>query len=290
MAPTSLLRIPRAVLLGALTLLVAQAPLAAAHEFWLAPTEYVARPGDTVRVLAFSGMGFQGEPRRYARERVVRFVATDVEQTDLTGRGADSDSIFASLVARDAGGVMIAYESNAASIALPNAEFDRYVEDDGLEVPRVLRLKSAVGDSPQRERYARCAKTWVSGRSWRRACAVTDLTLELVPLANPAQKKPLSFRVLFRGRPLAGGLVRAWRQPLDPGVPVRRRAVRDSVGAVTQARSDAHGLVRLPITAEGEWLISCVHMVQSDNLAQSDWQSWWASLTFVRSPSFERRR
>jgi len=178
---------------------------ARAHEFWLAPSAYVASVGDTVRVSAFSGMGFRGEARRYAHARVVRFVAVDAERTDLADSGLEGDSVFASVVARDAGGLLIAYESNAASIELPGAEFDRYLEEDGLDVPLALRRASGVKDGLQRERYARRAKTWVSGPSWRRACTVTGLALELVPLADPGCEQHLSLRVLFRGRPLVGG-------------------------------------------------------------------------------------
>jgi len=262
---------------------------ARAHEFWLAPSAYVASVGDTVRVSAFSGMGFRGEARRYAHARGVRFVAVDAERTDLADSGLEGDSVFASVVARDAGGLLIAYESNAASIELPGAEFDRYLEEDGLDVPLALRRASGVKDGLQRERYARRAKTWVSGPSWRRACTVTGLALELVPLADPGCEQHLSLRVLFRGRPLVGGVVRAWRQPLEPGTVVRGRARRDSVGFVAEARSDKQGVVHLHMAGEGEWLVSCVHMVRSDDVTKSDWQSWWASLTFGRSASEPRR-
>ena len=267
-----------------------QPSLAQAHEFWLAPSVYDAHAGDTVRVLAFSGAGFRGESRRFARGRVVRLVASGVEPADLAGAGVDGDSVFASIALRDARGSLIAYESNAATIELPGPEFDAYLEQAGLDVPRALRRAEGARSDVQRERYARCAKTWVSGSASRRATAVTGLTLELVPLRDPSREGRLLLRVLFRGRPLPGGLVRAWRQPLGPGPILRGRALRDPVGALAEARSDEEGIVRLDAPEAGEWLVSCVHMVRSENPAESDWQSWWASLTFARPPVAGSRR
>jgi uncharacterized GH25 family protein len=269
-------------LLSALVALAIQPCLSLAHEFWIAPSTYVAQDGDTVRVSAFSGMGFRGEARRYAPGRVVRFVALAGGTTDLAGAGVEGDTVFAAIVPPDAGGLLVAYESTAAAIELPGAEFDAYLVEDGLDAPLAMRRAARGGGDVQRERYARCAKTWVAGPARDRASAVAGLTLELVPLRDPGPGSWLPLRVLFRGRPLAGALVRAWRQPLDPGPPARGRASRDSVGIAMEARSDAQGVVRLQLAEAGEWLLSCVHMLRSDDPAKSDWQSWWASLTFAR--------
>jgi uncharacterized GH25 family protein len=50
-----------------------------------------------------------------------------------------------------------------------------------------------------------------------------------------------------------------------------------------QARTDARGMVALDTSRPGEWLVSAVHMTQSEDRAEADWQSRWASLTFVRA-------
>lgn len=261
---------------------------ARAHEFWLAPSRYIAHAGDTIRVSAFSGMGFRGETRPFAPQRVVRLFAVGDTSAAFTKGAVEGDSIFATFVPRDGGGTLIAYESNAASIELPNVEFDEYLAEEGLAAVLALRRTDGNNRDAQRERYARCAKTWVSGPSWQRASEVMGLTLELVPLSDPSRAQELTLRVLFRGRPLAGALVRAWRQPLAHSGDSRGQAPRASVRVETESRSDRSGMVRLLIAGKGEWLLSCVHMEPSEDPAISEWQSWWASFTFGRqagSPS-----
>jgi len=49
-----------------------------------------------------------------------------------------------------------------------------------------------------------------------------------------------------------------------------------------ETRTDRAGLATVPIAAPGEWLVSAVHMVPSEDRAAADWQSYWASLSFAR--------
>src|SRR5262249_62171369 len=73
---------------------------------------------------------------------------------------------------------------------------------------------------PGRERYARCAKTWIGGSHPERASIVQGLPLEIVPLADPEAGPKLEVQVLYRGQPLANGLVRTWVRDLArPGAP-----------------------------------------------------------------------
>jgi hypothetical protein len=92
-------------------------------------------------------------------------------------------------------------------------------------------------------------------------------------------------RVLYRGRPLPGSLVRAWHQPLPPGGVPRDAATRDSVGASAAARTDGSGVAAFDGSAPGEWLVATVHMVASGDPAAADWESLWASFTFARAPA-----
>jgi hypothetical protein len=99
---------------------------------------------------------------------------------------------------------------------------------------------------------------------------------------DPATSDTLAVCLLFDGKPIPGVLVHAWRQPLaselKPAAPASRREVEPAVAV----RTDAQGRAVLPIAGGGEWLISAVHMVPSQE-AGADWESSWASLTFARS-------
>ena len=258
---------------------------ASAHEFWLAPSTYRPAAGDTVTLSVFVGTGFRGELKPYAVPRVVTWRAHGASDQDLRGGSVNGDDVFGRWVASDGGGAMVAYESNFTSIELPADEFDAYLELEGLDGPLAARkrLGGLVGNG--RERYARCPKTWIAGSDLARAKAPAGLTLELIPLGDPAAHGPLPLELHYRGAPLAGALVRAWRQPLANGWTPANGATRDSVGPVASARSDSLGRVSLALPGDGEWMVSAVHMVRSPDRAAADWESFWASLTFARRGS-----
>src|SRR5262245_3684654 len=261
-------------------LALAAAP-ALAHEFWIAPSTYRACSGDTVAVRVYVGTGFRGEIKPYAPSRAVRFTLRTTREFDLTRAAQNGDLVMARFVAAEGGGALIAYQSNFADIELPAAEFDRYLELEGLESVRAARAK-LPSPPPGRERYARCPKSWVGGTDSARVTRAVGLAYELVPLADPSRGATVAVRALFRGRPLAGALVRAWNRPLRAGAHPTDAAARDSVPPVTEARTDAHGIATLRLDAPGEWLVSSVHMIPSGDREEADWESYWASLTFAR--------
>ena len=255
---------------------------ATAHEFWIAPSNYRATAGDTVAIRNYVGTGFRGELKPYAPTRAIRFTLRSARELDLTRAARNGDLVMARFVVTDGGGSLVAYESNFADIELPAAEFDRYVEVEGLDHVRAARAK-APSSAGVRERYARCPKTWIAGDDSARVTRPAGLTYELVPLTAPGAAPTLKVRVLFRGRPLAGALVRGWNHSLaDSGRPTDP-AARDSIPALAQARTDPHGLATLTLDRPGEWLLSSVHMVPSADREQADWESFWASLTFAKT-------
>ena len=264
-------------------MVIAAAPVPArAHEFWLAPSTYRAATGETVKLTAFVGTGFRGELKPFAARRALRWIASAARVQDLRPTSVNGDDVFGRWIATDDGGATIAYESNFVEIELEAPEFERYLALEGLDAVRKERAKLGLTKEPGRERYSRCPKTWIAGKDTKRATTPVGLTLELVPRSDPAAAGALDLDLLYRGKPLAGALVRAWNQPLDTGFRPTDGATRDSVGSVVEGRTDAAGHVRLVLTRGGEWLVSTVHMVPSRDPRASDWESFWASLTFAR--------
>ncbi len=131
---------------------------------------------------------------------------------------------------------------------------------------------------PGRERYRRCAKTWLAGKASERATTPLGLPLEIVPLSAPGADPTVRARVLWNGKPLAGALVKAWRATLGTDA-----ASRDSIGVAWSGRTDTRGEITLSMTQPGDWLLSTVHMVPCPDHSEADWESTWASLTFERA-------
>ena len=254
---------------------------ARAHEYWLAPSRYAVPAHEAVEVGAVAGTGFRGERKPYSSARCLRFEARAGRRLDLSRVARDGTRVWARFAPSDSGGAVLAFESNFATIELPAAQFDAYLELEGLDAPLAFRRASGQ-TGPGRERYRRCAKTWLAGSDGTRARAVVGLPLELVPLAVPGEAPLVRMRLLFRGRPLEHALVKAWRAPLGSGGIPLDPETRDSVGVAWQGRTDARGEVAVPVAAPGEWLVSAVHMVPSADRATADWESSWASLCFAR--------
>jgi uncharacterized protein DUF4198 len=266
--------------------LVALALLAAgparAHEYWLEPAVWRAGAGETVSFGALAGVGFVGERKLYLPERVLRLTARAARELDLTQVATPGDSTWARFATADAGGLLLAYESDFASITLDPPAFERYLADEGLDGPLAAR-RQRHDSGPGHERYRRCAKAWLSGSDATRATRPLGLPLEVVPLAAPGAATTLGVRVLYEGRPLAGALVRARRQPLGLGGRSLAPAERDSAAIAWSGRTDAHGEARALVGKPGEWMISVVHMIPSRDPSAADWESSWASLSFARA-------
>ena len=242
----------------------------AAHDFWIEPSSFAPARGEAVRVRLRAGQSFVGDPVPRDNETIDRF---DIEGP--AGRspieGADGfDPAGFTRVAGE-GSRVLAYESRGGFVTLPAETFERYLGDEGLEVILQRRARAGTNANAGRERFHRCAKAViVAGAASTGIPAKSGLTLELVPRRDPTRLHTgdsFPVALLFRGRPLAGALVKL----LDKDAPGR-------VGAV---RTDRHGEATLTLQAEGAHLVKAVWMEAAPPGGEADWESWWASLTFA---------
>jgi uncharacterized GH25 family protein len=248
----------------AVAVLLCAAGASSAHEFWLQPDDYTARPGQIVHLQFGVGMGWHGEVRSIDASRVVRFSWIDAKGE----RPVSALGIIRTGSAGPAWGVL---RSNRAALMLEADAFESYLRDEGLEA--VIDARKLRGEFTQhgREVYSRCAKTLLQVGEWKGSADFVSrpvgLTLELVPQNDGSafsDGEPFHIRLLYQGKPLADALVKAFPK---------------SGGAVIQARTDAHGLAVLPNLSGGIWMLTAVHMVRADPRLDADWESIWSSLT-----------
>lgn len=271
---------------AALSLLVA--PAVRAHEYWLAPSSYDARPGQTVTLAAVAGTGFRGEKKPWAPDHALRLLARTSRLLDLSAVASPGELAWARFAPADDGGALIAYQSDFTPIQLPAAQFDAYLADQGLDAPLAARASMKVRPAG-RERYRRCAKAWLAGRDAARALQPVGLPLEIVPLDLPGTAASLRLRVLWNGQPLVNARVKTWRHSCDSAGAPANPETRDSVGVASEMRTDAHGELAVACAQAGEWLVSAVHMEPASDASKADWESTWASLSFVRPQPAVRR-
>lgn len=286
---------------------------AAAHDLWLEPDLFEASDARSpIAVHVRVGERLTGEAVPRSERRILRFVAlgagdeVPIEGVDgvepagwlrlpsdgatespaATGspppsaRGATPPTVARAV---DATTWVLGYQSDHATIELAAARFERYLRDEGLEHVIARRAESGRTDAPGREAYARCAKSLVAigarGVSGADAARSADALhgrrlgcpLELVPELDPYRLRPgeqLPVRLLFRGEPIAGVRVAALSRERPEDVRV--------------ARTGRDGRALFTLDREGLWLVKAVHMEAAPPGLDADWESWWASLTFLR--------
>ncbi|GGM90417.1 hypothetical protein GCM10010967_24290 [Dyadobacter beijingensis] len=170
------------------------------------------------------------------------------------------------------GSHLIAFNNTSKFIELESEKFNEYLRTEGLDNVAKMRLEKGDTLKPGKELYQRCVKTLVQvgGKNDQTFALNTGMPLEIIPKTNPysvTKSTPVTFKVLFEQKPVRNSLVLAWHI-------VNGKATHESL------RSNAHGEVVFPISNEGKWMISTVHMTPTNNSAEADWQSYWGSYTF----------
>ena len=219
-------------------ILLACAPIAGAHDFWIEPSTF--RPGvpSTVTASLRVGEHFTGDavPRR--SPRIESFVVRDAagERAVAGFEGRDPAGIVR--IERD-GAAVIGYRGKPYPHEISRAKFEQFLREEGIEGVRPR------GNRVQRERFQRFAKSVLGGD----AAEPLGWPFELVVAGDVV-------RVLYEQKPLANAYVAA--------------LARD--GRRFAARTDRDGRVTFDL-GRGVWLIKSVHVLPAPEGADYDWDS-----------------
>jgi hypothetical protein len=232
---------------AAFLILLACAPIAGAHDFWIEPSTFRPAAPSTVTATLRVGENFQGDvvPRR--SPRIESFVVRDAagERAVQGFEGRDPAGIVR--IERN-GAAVIGYRGKPYPHEISRAKFEQFLREEGVEGVRPR------GNRVQRERFQRFAKSVLGGD----VAEPLGWAFELVVDGNVV-------RVLYGQKPLANVHVAALS--------------RD--GRRLAARTDASGLVTLDLR-KGVWLIKSVHVLPAPEGADYDWDSLWGSVTLLR--------
>lgn len=254
-----------------------------AHEYWLLPDRFAAATGEQIAIEHRVGTGWPGETLPRDPRRVVRFAFIDAKgERPIEGDpGADPAG---TVTLRTPGIALAVYRSNPSRITLEPALFESYLRNEGLDAVVAFRAEHGESALPGEEMFSRNAKAMVvataktanTGRPyaftardaqlWRQPFG---LTLEIVAetdLRQLAAGAPFTVRLLYRGEPLEGALVKSFP--------------RGSVVAESKVRTDAAGRATMTLDKPGIWLINAVHMIDAPAGSGARWESLWSSLVF----------
>ena len=249
--------------------------IADAHDTFLKPVRYFVSPGEQLLVRVLNGT-FTTSENSIARARLRDLSAlgpqgrTKIDTSVWTVAGDTSTFTFSGA---EPGTYVLGASTKPNFIALTGKQFTDYLTEDGIPDVLEARRKGGEMDKPARERYSKHVKALVQVGDGRSNSALTALgyAAELLPLVDPYALKAgdtLDARTMVDGKATAGLLVLFGGHSAS-GVAIAERS----------ARSNASGVVRVPLRSAGVWYVKFISMVRvtGDTV---DYESKWATLTF----------
>lgn len=247
--------------------------MAQAHEFWMQPSAYRIRKGETVGISFRVGEEFSGEPWKFTRAKIDKLAhyQASLPAKDLKGSVIEGGQENLGVRLDREGTHLFILESQPSYIKMNGADFNEYLAGDGLDEALSFRRKNNLLNDSASELYSRHSKLLVQAgnitdETYRREIG---LPVEIVPVENPYTRRVgdrLHFRILYRGKPLFGALVKIFNR-------------HDNRTTIQKIYSQQDGTIEMTVSAGGNWLVSFVKMVPSED-DRAGWRSYWASLTF----------
>ncbi|TDO27231.1 DUF4198 domain-containing protein [Sediminibacterium goheungense] len=271
-------------------LLLISSVLLNAHEFWLSPDKYFYTIRDIALIRFRVGENFTGENWTGNKEKIKQLshYLPNGTQVDIADRLSIQKGDSIRLPLQTEGTHMVIFNSTNSHIELDSDKFNDYLKEDGLQTAIDFRQKNNETTKPGKEYYQRSVKTIIQvGDLKTDACTKpTGLPLDIIPFENPyaspamapADKLPtVTFRVLFKGKPLANLLVKTWNRE------------KNGTGRMEEYRTNNRGTVKVK-RYSGPFMVSAVYMERLNGDEKAEWQSYWASLHFEYSSFFSAVR
>ncbi|MGY4395437.1 putative GH25 family protein [Sphingomonas sp. UYAg733] len=267
--------IARIFALGVLCLATA----ADAHDFWLQPARWRAGPGEPIGLTLQVGHGAYRQRSPVPSSRVIRFeaIAPDGRRIDLrNGLHIGGSSEDAAIAFGKPGTYSIVLETdNRAESHLPAIRFNDYLRVEGLTPAIALRARAGKSDADGAENYSRHARTIVQigpldPRGQGQIVRPAGLALEIVPEVSPlaaARGGALPVRIYYRGRPLAGALVKL-------------NDLAHDAQPIEMHRSDAQGRTVFAMPGKGSWQLNVIWTRPQPRSSLTDFDTSFSSLSF----------
>lgn len=259
-------------LFATVSLIIISAVLSA-HEFWLEPEKFIYQRGEEINVRFHVGENFEGENWSGDTSRIqsLNFYYSKVKDDLSPAMGIEKgDSIQFSQF--DEGTAMVTFNSKNTFIELDSAQFNAYLQEDGLKEAIQYRKKHNETDSAGHEYYQRCTKAIIQvGTVYDNTFKQqTGLPIDIIPQINPytiRNKKEMTVKVLFQQQPLKNSLVKIWHRK-------KNETLKE------EYITNQNGEVSFDVETNGKWMVSCVKMIRLEEDTKAEWQSYWGSCTW----------
>ncbi len=271
-----------------------------AHQTFLRPLDYNAKPGQATEILVVNGV-FDQSVHAIPVDQVRKVMELGKEGLrplgiEAWGHGPKGSKLWRGWQAlkyhiggRDfrrqshiewepssVGGFCVGVELYTLHTAMEPANFANYLEEIGHGEDPGFKVDYSDPNRIFKERYTKTAKAIlrVGDKVQPTVLGPVGLVAEIVPLNDPLQLNAgdaIEVQLLLHGQPLPNQLLMAG-QP--QGMGGRGRGNR------TPFRSDANGRVKIPLKEDGEWWLEFNHMQPAFAGDKVDFITYWTTLTF----------
>lgn len=260
-----------------LSLLLCAASLVNAHDLFVKLESYFLAPHSSVTVPILNGSFVQSE-NAIMRDRVIDFSLvsaagrTHIDTTAWVGDTTYGDTTYLEIETGDPGTYVVGASTKPRVLAMSGADFNEYLDHDGIPDVLEARRQSGELDKAVRERYAKHVKAVLQVGDERDDSYNVRLgyPAEIVPLVNPYTVNAgdeHSFLCLVDGEPVANQLV------------ILGGEQGGSLVDEVRKRTDDDGKITFRIDSAGKWYIEFIYMAPSSE-ADIDYESKWATLSF----------
>jgi len=269
--------------MGFLATMLLALPLQA-HALWLVPLGFTVAPGETIAVLGQTSSAFASTQSAVTLDRMASATMIDASgTTTVTDLALAGNSLRLRLRPTTAGQKIVALTIHPRSVRESSEAFQRYLVLEGA--PEALERLKREGPVPRdsvTRRYAKYAKSRVTvgqggPQAWtRRAGHPLEFVLVGDQVLLPGQT--LAARLTFRGQPVADATVHAGWVPFSTPDGLDALAGKEQK---VDVRTDADGVLRLPLTGTGLWNLRTIQIVEAERGSGADWDTHWATLVFA---------
>lgn len=264
---------PKALIVSVASLLMVLS--VSAHDLFLKLDSYFLPPNAKATVQMLNGT-FQSSDGIVRRDRMqdISLVAPDPRTTaadSISWRDVEKTTLM-EIQTGAAGTYVVGISTKPREIDLKAADFNNYLEHDGI--PDILAKRKKDGDLGKdiRERYSKHVRAIFQVGSARTEDYRTSLhyPVEIIPQSNPYSRKlrqTLPVLCTVDGKPVVNQFVIAGWESADGKL------------HSLNARTDAKGIARFKLMAAGKWYVKMIHMTAT-NEAEINYESKWATLTF----------